>query len=80
VLVKKRIALDFCYSDLLDDHVAIVCKHALFSPLFCRASEAVIAHPARVEVVVPTDPRVAEELLSKRPGFAAKLTLPPGQV
>jgi hypothetical protein len=80
VLVKKGIALGFCRTDLINDYVAVVPERALLLPLCRRPTEAPKAHPARVEEVLRTVPRIAEELLGKRPGFAAHLALPPGQV
>jgi hypothetical protein len=80
VLVKKRIALSLRGTDLINDHVALVHKRALLLPLSRRAPEGAIAKPARVEEVFRTVPPVGEELLGKRPGFAADLAVPPGQI
>jgi hypothetical protein len=78
MLVKKHITLRLCRRDLLDDDMAVVCIHSLPSPLSCRAIEALVADPARVEEVFLPASRVLEELLCKGPEFAASLTLPSG--
>jgi hypothetical protein len=74
VLVKKCIALRSRMTDLFDRYVAIVCIHALLSPLFRRAADVVITDPASLEEVFPAAPRMPKELVGKRPGFAAKMT------
>ncbi len=80
MLAKKSIALSLCCTDLINGYVAIVPKRALLLPLRRRPNEASKAHPARVEEVFRTVSSFAEELLGKRPGFAADLALPPRQV
>jgi hypothetical protein len=78
--VKKRIALSLCYSDLFDDNIVVVHKHALLSPLVGRASEPVTAHLARVQEVIRAITRMVKELFSERPGFAAGWASPLRQV
>ena len=80
MLAKKRIALNPCCTDLINDHVALVHKRTLLLPLSRRVAEGAIAKPARVEEVFRTVPTVGEELLGKRPSFAADLAVPPGQI
>ncbi len=78
MLLKIRIAFSLCHTDLIDDYVAVVLERALLLPLCRRAREAAIAHPACVEEVFRAVSGIGEELLGKRPRFAADLALPPG--
>ena len=80
VLVKKRVALGLCGTDLFDHDVAIIHKHLLLSSLCRRAREVVTTHPARVKEVLRAARRMAEELFSKWPGFKAEPAFPPRQV